>query len=658
MLIACASPVARHASLTVDWMLHQPSHQGLAGCSLLQHLDASHNQLAAFPSTLHLPLLQHLSLSANALTAWPSLPPLPHLRRLSLSDNQLRQLQPLHGLWQLTALEVGFNELLDLRANLESAAAAPQLCELGLHDNAGFVQQWQQQRGRHQPEQWPAAALGDAAAFEAWYRQCVAARLPWVTLLDNKPLQPEQQQEHVLDGLGARAAAAGRLDAGSSRWGLALLQQLRSGTKPGLPLQQQQQWEASACSGAACRHRAALLAASAWLPHLVGSSWQDAAAPQQLCTQAAGDSRAPRGLPCSHLQEAAAHSCLSTCRSSSSCGWLKQLEAAWCCSTRQLLVQQQVAQQPRACTSPGEPAELLHAAIARGQHSNNSSSSGALAQQQLQQLQEQPCSAHQHVLMRHACFAQLQQQHRAGFEAAVLLLQSSWRAHAARQQYRLVQQQHKALQAATGAAVVVQTLWRGRRARQAAAQVRQHQQQRVAAARAAAAVMIQAAVRGRKVRQRLKAALAAARMAAGRQSHDDEELPAWSEDYFRGHELLGESSSSASWLLRPTNAAMAGIYVEQAASKGSASLPLVPHAAAAVAAAADTPAASSDSQAAEGARLAAEASTPLVPAAGKASSAAFAAAPRAASAAHEARIGALMSEWGFADRATAEAYLK
>ena len=87
------------------------------------------------------------------------------------------------------------------------------LCELGLHDNVGFVWQWQQavrqhrprRRRRHQPEQWPPAALGDAAAFEAWYRQCVAARLPWVTLLDNKPLQPEQQQG--LDELGARAAA-------------------------------------------------------------------------------------------------------------------------------------------------------------------------------------------------------------------------------------------------------------------------------------------------------------------------------------------------------------------------------------------------------------------------------------------------------------------
>lgn len=185
--------------------------QGLEGCAALQHLDASGNRLSRLPPRLHLPLLQQLNLAANAFGTWPALPPLPHLCQLDLSDNRLSHVGCVQGMWQLTCLHLGFNNLWDLQNCLAAAAVLPQLQELLLHDNPGlmrhFKQQQEEQRQGQQQQQWQALLAagdaGDGAAamaeagfmretvmFEAWYRQQVAQKLPWLLVLDHTPLQP------------------------------------------------------------------------------------------------------------------------------------------------------------------------------------------------------------------------------------------------------------------------------------------------------------------------------------------------------------------------------------------------------------------------------------------------------------------------------------
>lgn len=575
--------------------------QGLAGCHLLQHLDASENRLASFAGDVHLPLLQHLNLSSNAFSGWPSLPPLPHLRHLSLADNQLQRLPHLLGMLQLKHLDLAFNTLEDLAACIAALQPLPQLVELQLHDNS-FHLHPQDMQGAQGPVWADLAAAGAAhaaAAYEAWYRQKVSAGLPWLLKLDNEevdpaerlawqgqpeePLrrqQPQQGLQHLVGSSSGSLAqqlsqrvAAGQLIASSTLPSMWLLRQLRAGCIGGLgvALQAIQTGPATAAAAGSDSHPAAIwdhtqghataAAAAVMAAQSVAallfcpSGWQLPGSPQllqqwkQLQSSAAPaaatssvtlvpdqcDSR----MPCTHLQQALGHlqqapSCSTCCRStgdssSTSVGnnrsirpsvcscpaWLRLVEVAWCYSTRAWWVELQARQQA-GCQRRTSRLQLARAgsSIFTSEAPTGAADAGdaiATARQHLLELRNQPCHMHQQQLEG---FAGFNSAWRASVAAAAVLLQSSWRARVVRVQYRQLLQEQRQQQDLADAAVVLQSLWRARQCRLAVKVLQRQQAEAAGVAAAAAAVRIQAAVRGHKVRQRLRAALAAARAAA------------------------------------------------------------------------------------------------------------------------------------------------
>lgn len=540
--------------------------QGLAGCCLLQQLDASDNQLCTFPADLHLPLLQRLSLCANAFMRWPSFPPLPHLKHLNLADNQLQQLSAMHGLLQLKTLDLSFNRLQDLAACLAALQAAPRLEELHLHDN-DFLPLEHQLPGLD-----PAGLAGAAGADEGLHQQQVTAALPWLVRLDGDEVQPpltrlavrarqrhaldQQQQEQRAAGSISRERqahcrlATGQLIAGSVWVSSRLLHELKAGSVRMLGAALRHM-SAADCPqpGAAADMHSVLQAAADWLHchtcwQLSGSaaclpaaSSSPHQAQQQQLTQhwarpAAGAAAAPnqalqaannRGsggrctdvLPCVHLQQtllctnsssscgfchghgwsrcfkAECNQCGTRSSSSSTCcacpAWLQQVEAVWCYSTRAWVVDQQATQ--LAAKPPAAPDTAL---------------------QHLLQLQ-QACCVHQQQVVECPGFGKARVDQ---VTAAAVQLQSMWRARAAWLWYRQCLQQERRQQSLVEASVALQSLWRGRQCRHLLAEKVQLQTQIAPTTAAAAAVKIQAAIRGHKVRQRLRAALGVARAGA------------------------------------------------------------------------------------------------------------------------------------------------
>jgi hypothetical protein len=320
----------------------------------------------------------------------------------------------------------------------------------------------------------------------------------------------------------------------------------------------------------------------------------------------------------------------------------------------------------------------------------------------LQQLTSQPCSQHQQQLQQHAQYVA---QQAAVLSNAAELLQCSWRARCVRLQYKDQLQQYQQQHVLAAAAACLQSMWRGRHARQLAVLMREQQQQEVvegAAARHAAAARIQAAVRGFGVRRRLKAALAAAcsssgaaAAAAAAGAHRGiglgEEASSWDEGDFEGvaddfvsmspallQELMqpqlhgsgswalhGSSGSSSGQVLGQATGDTSGFKVLAAASSSSYGA-LTPAAALAaqLAAAPQHVTSHGDAQRLDchddgnGTDAGDVQPEPESPDTGHAGAAASGAAAAAAAARHEAKLQQLMQEWGFTDRATAEAYYR
>jgi hypothetical protein len=647
-------------------------------------VTAADNQLHAFPAHAHLPLLRHLDLSGNAFAAWPQLPPLPHLRWLSVADNSIQCVPPLHGMWQLRGLDLGFNALQALPATLAALAAAPQLAELQLHDNPDLLQQWRRQRQEQRAHGHPAGVrapgerdadevaagapegTSEAAAFDMWLRAQVAAALPWLAVLDNTPLcaravQGQHPQHQQLMAVGRQLAC-------SSACSALLMRKVRQGVRLGLPLPLQQ-GSGAGQAGVTAMHHAALHAAAALAPYCLLPCAAGAHGFEQAATLATP------AHSCSHVRAALAGRA-GEAGTQGSGAWLEQLEAAWCCSTRRLLVQQhaleqlQQRQQQAAREAAPQLSVWAHAEAC------------ALVQQHLQQLQQLVCWQHQYQLHQLPCFVQEQQQWRhAGLHAAAELLQAAWRARAARLQHKAAQQR-----AVAAAATVLQRAWRVCLARAALASASQEQRQQqeqhrlLAAARRAdaAAATIQAVVRGRRVRQRLRAALAAARAthASAEQggssagdvdadAGDAWELPELPDDVMGpppelGHELAQHGVSAGStlsahgihWLMASggRDTAASATWAERSDTVGAtAAAPTTAAVSRDAAACPDAGTGSFDGSADSACSQHTHAGSCGGDGGGSGGTAV---------AGHEGRIQALMSEWGFADRGTAEAYLR
>jgi len=762
--------------------------QGLAGCHLLQHLDASENRLASFAGDVHLPLLQHLNLSSNAFSCWPSLPPLPHLRHLSLADNQLQRLPQLRGMLQLKHLDLAFNALEDLAACIAALQPLPQLLDLQLHDN-GFHLHPQDVQAAQGPVWADLAAAGAAhaaAAYEAWYRQQVSAGLPWLLKLDNEEIDPaerlgwqgqpaeplrrqqlQQRLQHLARSSSGSLAqqlsqrvAAGQLIASSTLPSMWLLQQLRAGCigSLGVALQTIQTGPATAAAVGSDGHPAAIgdrtqghaaaatviTAQSAAALLFCPSGWQLSGHPQllqqwkQLQSNAApvaanssvtlmSDQRAGR-MPCTHLQQALGHlqhapRCSSCCRStpdSSSAGvgnnrsigpspcscpaWLHLIEVVWCCSTRAWLVELQ-AQQQAGCQRRSRHLQLAgtRSSVCTSEASAGAADAGdaiVTARQHLLELRHQSCHMHQQQLEG---FPGFNSAWRANVTAATVLLQSCWRARVVRMQYRQQLQEQRQQQDLADAAVVLQSLWRARQCRLAVKVLQRQQAAAVGVAAAAAAVRIQAAVRGHKVRQRLRAALAAARAAAhqpnsrnaqSQQMHSTASaapgaVPEGSS--VQGVHMAACSDSMAAsddeWdldgvpdnfvclqeelldddLLLPGSDLGMQPQQRQQLTGPRGSTPLEPALKRTEERAGDLQSCQSPAGAVQGASQATRTGlTAGGPVTGPAAAAAAAMADQQAEGLHgtassshsEAKITALMAEWGFTDRGTAEAYYK
>jgi hypothetical protein len=296
----------------------------------------------------------------------------------------------------------------------------------------------------------------------------------------------------------------------------------------------------------------------------------------------------------------------------------------------------------------------------------------------LQELNSQPRSQHQQQLIQHPQYAA---QQAAVLSNAAELLQASWRARCIRLQYKQQLQQHLQQQVLAAASVTLQSMWRGCQARQLAVLMRQQRQQQLvecAAAKHAAAVRIQAAVRGFGIRRRLKAALAAA-TAAQASAELGAEASSW-DDEFEGvaDDFVSMSPALLQELMQPEVQGGGGSWALHAAG-GSSSQSAGGDAGYKVLAAA-TSSSYSVMQAAAGA---AQPPLPLPPSVQPASALSIgrsgcsgeecvgdddlpapdsaAGHPAAASAAavrYEAKLQQLMQEWGFTDRATAEAYYR
>jgi hypothetical protein len=281
------------------------------------------------------------------------------------------------------------------------------------------------------------------------------------------------------------------------------------------------------------------------LANLTPSSGTAAATPAHQAAAAARRA-AQLQLPCPHLKQAVQqqqqqqqqqYGCGTCCRhrggpqgGSSTCdcpAWLLQAEAVWCYATHAWLVRTQAMQfaaASRACSSsssssrgflaPGDDATAVSTALPQSTPATAAGANGlvTLAKQHLQQLQQDRCYMHQQQLVEVQKYQAVAQEQLRG---AAVALQSIWRGHAVRHQYQQLWQRQQKQSLTAAAATALQCMWRGVQARRAAAAARLQQQEQAARAAAVAAVRIQAAVRGHKVRQRLKAALAAARSIHG-----------------------------------------------------------------------------------------------------------------------------------------------
>jgi hypothetical protein len=711
----------------------------LSGCNLLQRLDASGNCLDSFPAALHLPLLQQLDLSSNCFTAWPSLPPLPHLQQFSVADNQIVQLRRLDGYLQLQTLDVAFNQITDLQHSLACLAGMPCLQQLQLHDNPCCnitVPEWQQQQGLGH-------AGNEAESSAAWYRQQVAAVLPWLRQLDRDelyvgpsnqqlqqlPWQQQQQQQQQAGGGSAcrsltQAAAIGKVVASNAVLGVELLRQLRKGSvSVGQPVQQAanetpagEQQLAAGYAAAGCRSSSrplqqlgygcsadmAAATAATWLPSLTAAASATAGAAPACWPNLQGQVGGQvLGQLQQHLQLAGSHTAQEAAGSPTRCSsWLQQAEEQWSYSTRAMLVfhqaQQQQHQQKGSLLQPLKTAEhpnnqtphafgAMHsmAAAAAKQAAEDPNPLMCLQHKNLQELSFQPPIQHQQQLKQHPEYAA---QQAAVLSNAAAHLQASWRSRCVRLQYNKQLQQHLQQQELAAAAVCLQSMWRGWRARQLAVLMRERQQQQQllghSAARHAAAVRIQAAVRGFGVRRRLKAALAAAG-ASGRCKGLGAEASDWGNEFegvtddfvtmspvllqeLMQPEVHSSSSSSSSWVL----------YAGQSSSSSSSSQVAGDKAGYTVLAAAT----SSSFAATQGAAISAQVMAQPAPVVdqvvaqsssacsvngndqlmpgSEASAAAAVGSGGAAAARYEAKLQQLMQEWGFTDRATAEAYYR
>lgn len=680
--------------------------QGLAGCHLLQQLQASGNALFTLPDQLHLPLLQHLDLSNNSFTTWPELPPLPHLQQLNLSDNRIAGHLPyLHGLEQLRVLDLGFNQLVDIQhVCVAGISAAKRLEELQLHDNP-----WQMRSSATGDRQQGQQQQQEIAEGPNLYRRYVICVMPWLTLLDRDVVhpqqapeqQPQQQQQRDLVALGEIVSS--RVDLS-----VRLMRQLRSdnGTSAlARPLQQTSTIAPVASSSSnsidsntvtaegAFTPAAAHMAAGVWLQSLAledvrGMVAQERQQMQQSLAKHHKQLQLPTVGPCRHLQQAADPGLSS---GSGTCGLLGKLEQQWCYNTRVNLVWQQAQQQQQQTiklkgTSIGRPASGRVASEIIS-HVSDITAARQLAQQHLAQHTQQDCSVHQEQLIVNHWY---QKQQQAKLAAAAEILQCSWRARSIRRQHKQQLQQHQQQQVLIEAATAMQSCWRARCARLLLQQQHHQQVADCTRARHAAASRIQAAVRGHRVRNRLKAALAA--VAGGNRSRAAGStyaalLPTGLTPSDRGgggYSVLDDSTDwdefagvaddfvtmPASLLdeLNQQHSSSSSVPAAfTAAAQGSAGSPLLKVLAAAssssFSSASAPPAAIARVSAGPSARAAAAAANPAyadlqdspseystISVAGSSS--------KASAAAREAKLQKLMDEWGFTDRATAEAYYK
>jgi hypothetical protein len=320
----------------------------------------------------------------------------------------------------------------------------------------------------------------------------------------------------------------------------------------------------------------------------------------------------------------------------------------------------------------------------------------------LQELTSQPCSQHQQQLLQHAQFVA---QQAAVLSNAAELLQCRWRARCVRLQYKDQRQQYQQQQVLAVAAVCLQSMWRGCQARQLALLMREQQQQEVAegaAARHAAAARIQAAVRGFGVRRRLKAALAAACSSSGASAGTAAagaaprgvglgvEASSWDEGDFEGvaddfvsmspallEELMQPQlhGTGNSWALHASSSSTTtgGQVLGQAADDTSSFKVLAAASSSSYSALTPAPALAAQPAArhpvtslghvcddGDNNEVGDVEPEPDSPDTGHAAAAAAsgAAQPQAAAARHEVKLQQLMQEWGFTDRATAEAYYR
>jgi hypothetical protein len=219
-------------------------------------------------------------------------------------------------------------------------------------------------------------------------------------------------------------------------------------------------------------------------------------------------------LPCDHLH-LAVHSAIGPAVNNDGNCWLQLQEQHWCYSTRSAVVLEQALnlaeQSGRGRLTGGRewPASSkLSKSEQCAQWHNWASAANHLelihkSQLALDQL-HQSCTDHQCLLLPSPVYAEQQQ---SVLVAAALRVQCMWRGTAARQHYRRQQLW-------TSAAVTLQCCWRGVLARHVSACLHQEQQRHRfetdASLQHGAATTIQAAIRGHTVRQRLKRALAAA----------------------------------------------------------------------------------------------------------------------------------------------------
>ncbi|GBF87402.1 hypothetical protein Rsub_00113 [Raphidocelis subcapitata] len=479
--------------------------QGLEGCPLLGVLLASTNALTALdPAQLaRWPLLRRLDASENRIQTLCTLPPLPRLEELSLSDNAISRLDPQRAssLPQLRCLDLSFNELADASEAAARLARLPALAVLQLHDNPLL------------------RAPG--------YADALPRLLPWLAELDRRQIGAEGAAPAAPEagGDGRRgssdASAAGRAQAaaaGSAGVALALERRLRAG--PGLsmgsnPEQRRasaQQWlpalrtvvdqqeGARGASASWSRDTAAAIATQQAIEAAaLGTLKPKSGAVFGGCAGAApGDAGAADDGAAAPTNEPAAPP-----------AWLADWAAAeagapfdghGCCKLAAACADALAA--PRSAVAAGRQQATQERLGAQARYETRAF---ALAARHLEQLLDPP-AAHQEGLVVHHPYARrlAALQAAAAAEAAATALQAAWRCRTAR---RALETERRT--AAAGAAVALQTAWRGRAVRcsrqlltlKAAAVQRRHR----------AAVAIQAGARGWLIRRRLSAAIAAAR---------------------------------------------------------------------------------------------------------------------------------------------------